>query len=256
MAENLWALREQKKLSIATLAGRAGLPIGLILEYEAGQRSIDPRHLSRLARALYIEEADIRLHSDPRPGAGPLERQPRRDAPPSSPAPAAEAAAPSKPRERAQRPPRPPLPPRAPASPRPSQVAHLQDLLARLDRSPADLEAEYGKPLAELDRPTVSKLLGVLQTELRTGRAAERHRARLPEAVDEFEFRYLTAAQEANAVLTLVLFDGSRVAGQLVGFSPYTLTVRQADGTEVTVAKLALVHYTRPATGGNQEPEA
>ena len=79
MSENLWALREQKKLSVATLAGRAGLPIGLIMEYESGQRSVDVRHISRLARALYIEESEIKLRSDPRPGAGVLEKQPRRD---------------------------------------------------------------------------------------------------------------------------------------------------------------------------------
>ena len=81
MADNLWVLREQKKISVATLASRAGLPIGLIMEYESGQRSIDPRHLNRIARALYVEEADIKLRSDPRPGAAPLERQPSRDAP-------------------------------------------------------------------------------------------------------------------------------------------------------------------------------
>ena len=52
MAENLWALREQKKLSVAMLASRAGLPIGLIMQYESGQRSIDPRHLARLARDI------------------------------------------------------------------------------------------------------------------------------------------------------------------------------------------------------------
>ena len=57
MSENLWVLREQKKLSVATLASRAGLPIGLIMEYESGQRSVDVRHISRLARALYIEES-------------------------------------------------------------------------------------------------------------------------------------------------------------------------------------------------------
>ncbi len=66
MAENLWALREQKKLSVAALANRAGLPISLIMDYESGQRSIDPRHLGRLARALYVEESDIRLHSESR----------------------------------------------------------------------------------------------------------------------------------------------------------------------------------------------
>ena len=78
MSENLWALREQKKLSVATLAGRAGLPIGLIMEYESGQRSVDvPPHFPAGACA-HIEESEIKLHSDPRPGAGALERQPRR----------------------------------------------------------------------------------------------------------------------------------------------------------------------------------
>jgi hypothetical protein len=32
MPENLWALREQKRISVAALANRAGLPIGVILE--------------------------------------------------------------------------------------------------------------------------------------------------------------------------------------------------------------------------------
>ena len=77
MAENLWVIREQKRISVAGLANRAGLPIGLIMEYESGQRSIDPRHLNRLAKALYVEDGDIRLQSDPKPGAPPLERQGR-----------------------------------------------------------------------------------------------------------------------------------------------------------------------------------
>lgn len=256
MADNLWALREQKKLSVATMASRAGLSIGLIMEYESGQRSIDPRHLSKLARALYVDEADIKLNTDPRPGTGPLERQVRRDEPRSAPAPAIQAA-PPKPSDRAPRAPRTPLPPRIPAPPRPSQLAHLQDLLARLGLSQVDLEAEYGSPLAEFDRPTVSMLLGKLQTEFRAGKVVERHRPHLPEAVDQFELKYLTAVQEANASLNLTLFDGSHLTGQLIGFGPYNLTLRQADGVEVTVAKLALVCYTRvPESGGSKEPGA
>lgn len=257
MADNLWALREQKKLSVATMASRAGLSIGLIMEYESGHRSIDPRHLSKLARALYVDEADIKLNTEPRPGTGPLERQVRRDEYRSAPAPAIQAAAPPKPSERAPRAPRAPLPPRIAAPPRPSQLAHLQDLLTRLGRSQADVEAEHGKPLAELDRLTVSALLGKLQTEYRAGKVVERRRAHLPEAVDQFELKYLTAVQEANASLNLTLFDGSHLTGQLIGFGPYNFTLRQADGVEVTVAKLALVCYTRvPEAGGSQEPGA
>ncbi len=50
------------------------------MEYESGQKSIDPRHLVRLARALYVEDIDIKLQSDPRPGSAPLQRQAPDDA--------------------------------------------------------------------------------------------------------------------------------------------------------------------------------
>jgi len=251
MSENLWALREQKKLSVATLAGRAGLPIGLIMEYESGQRSIDVRHISRLARALYIEESEIKLRSDPRPGAGTLERQPRRD---DAPRPAEPSAAPAArpPRDRTPRPPRSAQAPRPPLPARPSQITHLQDLLVRLGRSQAELEAELGKPLSELDRLTASQLLVKLQTDMKEGKFAERHRAYLPEAVDQFEFRYLTAAQQAGDVLHFTLFDNSAVAGQVIGFGQYNITMRAADGSEITLNKLAIVSYTKPAAGKEQ----
>jgi len=251
MSENLWALREQKKLSVATLAGRAGLPIGLIMEYESGQRSVDVRHISRLARALYIEESEIKLRSDPRPGAGVLEKQPRRD---DAPRPAEPSAPPSArpPRDKSPRPPRPAPAPRPPLPARPSQITHLQDLLLRLGRPQAEVEAEVGKPLAELDRLAASQLLVKLQTEMKEGKFAERHRAYLPEAVDQFEFRYLTAAQQAGDVLHFTLFDNTAVAGQLIGFGQYNITVRVADGSEITLNKLAIVSYTKPASGKAQ----
>jgi transcriptional regulator with XRE-family HTH domain len=253
MAENLWALREQKKLSVATLASRAGLPIGLIMEYESGQRSIDPRHLGRLARAMYIDDADIKLRSDPRPGAGTLERQPRREEgrPPTEPG---AAPTPGPQRERGPRPPRPAPAPRPVAPARPSQIAHLQDLLVRLGRSQAEVEAELGKPLAELNRPDASQMLVKLQTELKEGKTAERHRAYLPEAVDQFESKYLAASQQAGDVLRFTLFDNSTVAGQVIGFGTYNITVRLADGSETTLNKLAIVSYTKAAPVPEQEP--
>jgi transcriptional regulator with XRE-family HTH domain len=251
MSENLWALREQKKLSVATLASRAGLPIGLIMEYESGQRSVDVRHISRLARALYIEESEIKLRSDPRPGAGTLERQTRRDDAPRQAEPsAAPAARPA--RDRPPHAPRPAPTPRAPLPARPSQITHLQDLLVRLGRSQAEVEAEMGKPLTELDRPAASQLLVKLQAEMKEGKFAERHRAYLPEAVDQFEFRYLTAAQQAGDELHFTLFDNSAVTGQVIGFGQYNITVRAADGSEITLNKLAIVSYTKPASGEAQ----
>jgi transcriptional regulator with XRE-family HTH domain len=252
MAENLWALREQKKLSVATLANRAGLPIGLVMEYESGQRSIDPRHLGRLARALYVDEAEIRLRCEPRPGATPLERQPRHERTASRPSPAPPRASGSpatiRPKERA---PRAEL--RPPAPPRPSQLAHLQTLLKQLERTPGDLEAEIGKPLAELDRTGMSALLRSLQERSRD-MTAERHRAYLPESVDTFEAAYLGGAQQAGDVLQFTLFDGSTDEGQILGFGPYSITIRTQDGGDRTLNKLALVSYTRRAGAVREEP--
>jgi transcriptional regulator with XRE-family HTH domain len=238
VAENLWALREQKKLSVAALANRAGLPISLIMEYEAGRRSIDPHHVGRLARAMYIEESQIKLQSDPRPGASSLERR--------SPAPEPAAAGrPPRPAEQPARPPRSRPEPKPPAPIQPSQLAHLEGLLKWLNRTPADLEAELGKPLAQLDRLTASNLLRTLQAQATIPKPAERHRAYLPESVDEFEARYLTAAQEVGDLLHFTLFDGSSAQGQVIGFGPYSITVRQPDGAELTLNKLALVSYKK-----------
>lgn len=252
MGENLWALREQKKISVAALANRAGLPVGLIMEYESGQRSIELRHLGRLARALYVEEAEIKLQSDPRPGAAPLQRRSEREA---APQPTGQPTAPP-PRLR-DRSPRPRFEPHPPLPPRPSQIVHLRNLLQRLGRTPADLEADTGKPIEQLDRPTFSQWLGKLQAQIKesAGATPYRRRAYLPESVDEFEARYLAAVQEAGELLRFSLFDGSQIEGAVIGFSPYNVTVRLADGAELTLNKLALVSYRRmPPPAGGEEP--
>lgn len=269
MAENLWALREQKRLSVATLASRAGLPIGLILEYEAGTRSVDPRHLSRLARALYVEESEIRLRSDPRPGAGQLERQGARregaeypaDHPPTPAGPLPQSVPHSpaaQPRARTARPPRPAAEPKPPAPARPSQIAHINDLLQRLGKDRATVEEELGKPIDQLDRLGASQLLVKLQTEVRSTPTPDRRRAYLPEAVDQYEMQYLTRMQDEAAPLHFVLFDGSTLDGIVTGFGPYNITVRQADDSETTLSKLAIVSYRRPPSepGRAEDQEA
>lgn len=261
MSENLWVLREQKRLSVATLASRAGLPIGAIMEYESGTRSIDPRHLSRLARALYVEESEIRLRSDPRPaGSPPLKQEVQQEPAPTSAADSSSAASSTRVsdqpggRQRIARPPRVVSEPRPPAPARPSQIAHLEDLILRLGQDRAALEAELGKPLEQLNRLEASTLLVKLQTELRSAPTPDRHRAYLPEAVDQYELRYLTDARDGGSVLDFTLFDGTRVNGQVAGFGPYNITVRLADGSELTLNKLAIVSYRwRP---GTQIPDA
>ena len=127
-------------------------------------------------------------------------------------------------------------------------------MLKRLGKTSADLEAEIGKPLANLDRQAVSNLLKDLQTRIREVPSPARHRAYLPESVDEFESLYLTAAQEAHAEVRFTLFDGTIVDGQIIGFGPYSITARRRDGSEVTMNKLALVSYAKLKGQGNGEP--
>ena len=70
-------------------------------------------------------------------------------------------------------------------------------------------------------------------------------RAALPEGVDQYEFDYLTAAQQAQAALTVKLFNGEVITGTLIGFSTYALMLRLDDGSELAVQKLAIVYYQR-----------
>lgn len=70
-------------------------------------------------------------------------------------------------------------------------------------------------------------------------------RAALPEGVDQYEFDYLTAAQQVQAALTVKLFNGEVITGALIGFSTYALTLRHSDGREVTLNKLAIAYYQR-----------
>ena len=168
-----------------------------------GTRSIDPRHLSRLAKALYVEESEIRMRCDPRPGVGQLERQatnpegyaappPRSPVTTGPPSQGGPQPPPGQPRARTTRPPRPASEAKPPAPARASQLAHINDLLQRLGKDRESVEAELGKPLDQLDRLQASQLLVRLQADVKLTPTPDRHRAYLPEAVDSYEMHYLT----------------------------------------------------------------
>jgi sRNA-binding regulator protein Hfq len=69
--------------------------------------------------------------------------------------------------------------------------------------------------------------------------------------VDQYEHRYLSAAKESGATLGFTLFNGEQLEGQVSGYGPYNITVRQADGSEVTLNKLAILSYRRAAGGAS-----
>jgi len=242
--EDLWRIRQRKRLSVSELSSKSGVPARRIHEYEAGERPITSGDLTRLARALYVEEWEIKLRSDPIPKPKPSKPQvePGQQEAPARPSRKAREA-PKKRRLSARK-----RPPAQPA--RESQIEHMRQLAAKLGLDAAALEEKAGKPLAELTRQEASKLLHDLQKALREAGPEEirgkRKRPYLPESVDAFEFRYLSACQEEGTLLTFVLFNGEQVEGRVVGFSPYTITVQPPSGEgEVTLRKLAIAYYQR-----------
>jgi transcriptional regulator with XRE-family HTH domain len=230
MPENLWEIRRHKKMKVRDLAAKSGVPASLIHQYEAGEKTISQAHLRQFARALIVDTWDIKPVSDPKPRT---ERAPGKARP-----------------SREPRPPKKPKPPRPPVPVRPTQIEHLLKLAERFpDVDRASLEAQAGKSLEELTQKEASELLKQLQERIREEQPPrpqqpfDRHRAYLPEGVDEFELKYLTAAQEATDVLYVTLIDGNQLEGEIVGFSPYTIVLRQSDGGEITVNKLAIAYY-------------
>jgi transcriptional regulator with XRE-family HTH domain len=242
----LWKIREQKGLSVKQLAARSGVPAISIAEYESG-RAIRSADLPRLAKVLFVEEWEIELQSEPRPKSSPDEGRKR---------PTATTRPDTGQEDR-------PASPRKPAPARTSQIEHLLNLVGRhFDKDRDALELEVGKPLEQLTRREASDVLKKYQTLLTeasasdsTGRTPQRKRAYLPEGVDQFEQEYLTAQQDAGAILHFTLFDGTKTAGRVIGFSPYSITIdEQGTGNELTLQKLAIAYYSvppqQPSDGG------
>lgn len=236
MAKDLWELRKRRNMTVKQLANKSGVPATSIFEYEKGT-SVRIADLARLARALFVDEFDIKIQSTPRPVA-------------KSKAPSARPTKPKPTREPAK-----PKPPRVQMS-RPTQIAHLLTIGEKLEKNEAQVLAEVGKPLAQLTFVEVKQWLHdyteaikVQNKEAQENRPPDtrRKRAKLPEGVDEFELNYLTARQEAGDTLRFKLVSGAEIVGKIQGFSAYFITVAQDDGTETTIHKLALAYYQTQA---------
>ncbi len=228
---NLWEIRKRKGLSVSQLAARSGVSAQMIHSYEQGSQEIPFNDLGRLAKALYVEEWEIKIRSDP-----PLQRKaaPKKARGHSKPRrPAKKAAAPKKPR---------PLPPI-----RETQIEQIDRLLKRLDRSAEALQEQLGKPVSTLSQKEASRLLNDLQQAIAQQRSKEHEqnmqRPYLPESVDKFELNFLQACQDGKASLRIVLFDGTTLSGLLVGFGPYQIVIENEAGEQVSINKLAISYY-------------
>ncbi len=249
---NLWEIRKRKGVSLPTLSARTGIPLRVLEEYEFGVKPIPYDDLSRIAKALYVEEWEIKTQSDPPPEAH--KPQPHPKTREEKPAPARTSPRPTPKARPARRPKRAARRKRGPtpaAPARETQLAHLRQLAPLVGKTIEEIEQEVGKPLNELTRQEASRILFQFQEILRERKQKKheegshnRKRAYLPEGVDRFELDYLTKAQEEGSLLRFHLFDGTEVVGRIVGFSPYAITVR-VDGEETTLNKLAIAWYTR-----------
>ncbi len=240
MAEDLWKIRERKGMSVTQVSIRSGIPSHVIDDYESGT-PLTEAHRAKLAKLLYVDPRDIKLQSTPRPK--------KKEFPPIEPA------AETTPLQEATPPPGEPRPskepkPAPPAPVRPGQVSFLHDLARHFHLTIDQMEAEIGKPLAELTLKEARQWIKQYQTRITTPGVSVpegyRHqRAYLPESVDEFEAKYLAEAQQAGASLTMRMFNGETISGALIGFGPYWITLRSNDGNEITLQKLAIAYYRR-----------
>jgi len=240
MPDDLQTLRKRKRMSINQLASKSGISIATLIQYEKGAQEIPHADLSRLARALYVDEWDINPRSTPPPPPARKERLAKPSPPP-------------RPKEKEkEKPKKKKIPPTSPPA-RETQIAHLLNLAAHFDIDRAALEEQIGKSLDELTRKEARHWNGHFMrrmAEEKPRRPIDRKRAYLPEGVDGFELAYLQEQQEAAAPLHFTLFDGQTFEGTVVGFSPYQIIIREPGGDEITLNKLAIAYYRK--RGGDE----
>ena len=249
MAKDLWELRQKKKMTVKQLASRSGVKAGNIYAYESGD-PVRMADLEKLAKVLYVNSNEIKIQSDPIPKK--KKKKPAAAAPPAA---KSTPAQPSTPSAEKQASPKKQAPPkkqaRQAAAARQGQIDHLLVLAQKVGHSEADVSERVGKPLAEMSVKEAKAWLKTYTEECKTLRPDDTRtkRAYLPEAVDTFELNYLTQQQEAETMMTFRLLDKTEFSGVIIGFTPYAITIRQADGRELTLQKLALAYFmTEEAT--------
>ena len=239
MAENLSDLRTRKGMTVKQLAGKSGIKTAVLYSYEKGN-PIRVADRARLAKALFVNPHDIKIKSDP-----PTKAKKEKAPPPPKPKPPQKQSKPS-PAAKTKA---------APASKqpfqpaRPTQLEHVRNLWIKLGVQETEVVAELGKPLEALSLQEAKMLNGkymqlAKEHSLTRPPGTRRKRNYLPESVDAFELNYLQARQEAEDNMTFVLLNEQTFSGKVIGFSPYNITIRQADGSETTIQKLALAYYT------------
>jgi|GEM_PF-6607563 len=143
------------------------------------------------------------------------------------------------PRVAAPRPPRPSRPAPPPAAATVGQLDQIRNLARRMGLEEAELVERIGSPLDALDFATARAAITKLRTAMEESGT---WRPRVGEGPDQ-EGEYLAKLRQSAMPVEVLLFGGERVRGLIDDFTPYVIQIRQSDGSEVTVRKLAVVYY-------------
>jgi transcriptional regulator with XRE-family HTH domain/sRNA-binding regulator protein Hfq len=278
----LRAIREKKGFNLSQLASRAGISARVLTEYEEGRQTIPLAHARLLAKALWVQIEDLMPPAGsaslatPQPAqaaTAPIQTAPLQPlpVPPSAPAAsyvdggsggtgaymngargvykrdAGSLPSPRAPQDGAQqgRPVRERRPTTPPAPLTEGQLQELVHLASRLDVTREQLEERVGRPLDGLSRSDAKewvKRLRAMADEIAP--SARSRYGRWPESQEDREALYLAHQQAEGAQLTFKLFNGESFTGNIIDFSPYTITIASESG-EVVLRKLAVAYYSR-----------
>jgi transcriptional regulator with XRE-family HTH domain/sRNA-binding regulator protein Hfq len=258
MSNDLWELRKRRNLTVKQLAAKSGVPAKNIYAYENGEQ-VKIADLEKLAKALFVDKAQIKFQSDPIPKEKPAPPPPPRPPkPPQTARPPQPAEAPQTPQAESDTPP--PAPRKgkqrkSPPQPGPAtegQLDHLRSLVRKLGGEETAVVERIGTPLEELTFGEARIWLKTFDQEAKAQKSRQlgerppgtrRYRSHVPEQVDEFEINYLQTRQDAGDEISFTLLDETVLNGRIIGFSPYCIIIQQADGVETAIYKLALAYY-------------
>ena len=131
------------------------------------------------------------------------------------------------------------------------QMTEIMRLAARLNLSTAQLETQFGRPLADITRFDAREWIKQLREEAATKAPPSKiHFGQWPGLKDDLEAVYLNEQKTTGAPFRFVLFNGETLEGPISDFTPYTITIAEVgSGNQVVLRKLAIAYYRRLGEG-------
>lgn len=278
---SLRSIREQKGLTIAQLAGKASISIRTLQAYEAGERTIAPDDLRKLARILATTSTEILRPGEPPPeppapppapieessasspplapveGASPSNRPEPPPASPATPLDIPSLTTPRSPRNplgggfrhpsggpppRTAPAPRAPRPPRPAPVPGPASPGQLDQIHSLARRLGLEESTLIEQIGGPLDALNQSTARAAITKLRQTMEETGTWRPRVGEGPDQ-EGEYLSKLRQQATPIEVLLFGGKRLRGLIEDFTPYAMRLRGDDGSEIMVRKLAVIYY-------------